>query len=97
MIRGSALQKIDEYIFHRKKREEEIYNVLKSIFLDDKFKYQNNLDKKILNDGRGKISNRGNEKLGAKVPNNSTYLSSWEITSKVYGRLNFFVKIYYFL
>ena len=68
-------------------------NFLKSTFLDDKFKYQNNLDKKILNDGRGKISNRGNEKLGAKVPNNSTYLSSWEITSKVYGRLNFFVKI----
>ena len=93
VIRGTALQKIDEYIFHRKKREEEIYNVLKSTFLDDKFEYQNYRDKKILNDGRGKISNRGNEKLGAKVPNNSTYLSSWEITSKVYGRLNFFVKI----
>ena len=63
MIRGTALQKIDEYIFHRKKREEEIYNVLKSIFLDDKFEYQNYRDKKILNDGRGKISNRGNEKF----------------------------------
>ena len=92
MIRENALEKIDEYISHRMKREQEIYNVLKSVFLADKFHHQNNRGKIIFNDG-DKINKLGTEKLEAKVLCNSEYLSSWEITSKVYGPINFLVKI----
>lgn len=92
MIRENALEKIDEYISHRMKREQEIYNVLKSVFLADKFYQQNNRGKKIYNDG-GKINKLETENLEAKVLCNPEYLSSWEITSKVYGPISFLVKI----
>lgn len=68
------------------KREIEIYDILKTIFLNDKFNDQNNYYNK-----------RKNETKTIQGKNFSfcdqTYLSSWEIMLKVYGSIPFFVKI----
>ena len=76
----NALGKIDEYVSHRSKREKEIYDILQSKYLLDKFNNQNDQNS----------SNHGQTK---QFPlKNDEYLTSWEIMLKIYGNLPLFVK-----
>ena len=81
----NALGKIDEYVSHRSKREKEIYDILQSKYLLDKFNNQNDQNS----------SNHGQTNNYVVLPlplKNDEYLTSWEIMLKIYGNLPLFVK-----
>lgn len=95
VIKEKSLEKIEEYISHRNKREKEIYDVLQDAFLVAKFEEQNTThEEKIKNQNDDKNKNKrqifDNEKFQIS---NAEYRSSWEIMLKVYGSLPIFVKI----
>lgn len=72
------------------KREIEIYDILKTIFLNDKFNDQNNYYNKRKNETK---TIQGKNFSNKFFFCDQTYLSSWEIMLKVYGSIPFFVKI----
>jgi Beta-lactamase associated winged helix domain len=102
-INENSIDKIEEYIANRLKREEDILSVLQNVFLQNKFRDQNYGNCSVINtEIKSKISETENTLKSIKekesfMPNmkfsrNENYKSSWEIMSKIYGKLPIFVK-----
>jgi Beta-lactamase associated winged helix domain len=100
-INDNSIDKIEEYITNRIKREEDILSVLQNVFLHNKFRDQIYGNNSVQNtEIRSKVSETEKTNKSVKesfVPNtkfsrNENYKSSWEIMSKIYGKLPIFVK-----
>lgn len=101
-INENSIDKIDEYITNRLKREEDILSFLQNVFLQNKFRDQNYGNCSVQNTAiKSKISETEKTHKLVKestMPNmksffrNENYKSSWEIMSKIYGKLPVFVK-----
>jgi endoribonuclease LACTB2 len=77
VIKGNALEKVDEYIAHRMQREEQIYQVL--VAEQQKQKQHSN----------SRVQSSDNPQRAA----GGAGLTSWEIVGRVYGPISFFVKV----
>lgn len=101
----NSLDKIDEYISHRGRREEEILAVLQKVFLQNKFQDKNygncSVNTRISSCPAPEISET--QKFMNSIAHtvttisefgnrNKDYKSSWEIMLKVYGKLPLFVQ-----
>lgn len=101
-INENSIDKIEEYITNRLKREEDILSFLQNVFLQNKFRDQNYGNCSVQNtETKSKISETEKTHKSVKesfMPNmklffrNENYKSSWEIMSKIYGKLPIFVK-----
>jgi hypothetical protein len=109
VVRDNALEKIDEYISHRMKREGEIYDILMIKFTSmiDMFRYDPNFldynsklnkSKQIRHGilcqcGCNGIAVGSGDDHKMDMAYDFIYLSSWEIMKTVYGPLPFIVQI----
>ena len=101
-INENSIDKIEEYITNRLKKEEETLSFLQNVFLQNKFRDQNYGNCSVQNtEIKSKMSVTEKTRKSVKesyMPNmklfsgNENYRSSWEIMSKIYRKLPIFVK-----
>ncbi|KAJ1440267.1 beta-lactamase-like protein [Ochromonadaceae sp. CCMP2298] len=87
VIRGSALQKIDEYLLHRDTREQQIMDVLENGGNGEQGKGGKGKEQK---GARKRLRGEGGVKGGVK---GELWLPSWDIMHALYGDLNIFVQM----